>query len=76
MSNIVAGIGRGQLKVVDKRFDKKRYIYSYYKNAFSDIADIHMMPVDKDSVSNCWLSCITLTGDKVKPLDILLALEK
>lgn len=76
MSNIVAGIGRGQLKVLDKRVAKKRYIFDFYKKAFADIADIHMMPVDKDSVSNCWLTCITLTGNKVKPLDILLALEK
>ena len=34
-----------------------------------------MMPVDKDSVSNCWLTCITLTGDKVSPCDIMDALE-
>ncbi len=76
MSNIVAGIGRGQLKVIEKRVEKKRYIFDFYKNAFADIEDIHMMPVDKDSVSNCWLTCITLTGERVKPLDILLALEK
>lgn len=76
MSNILAGIGRGQLKVLDQRVAKKREIYEYYKNAFSDIEDISMMPIDKDSVSNCWLTCITLSGDKVKPLDILLALEK
>lgn len=76
MSNIVAGIGRGQLKVIDKRVEKKRYIFDYYKKAFADIKDIHMMPVDRDSVSNCWLTCITLSGSKVKPLDILLALEK
>ena len=31
MSNIVAGIGRGQLKVLDKRVAKKRYIFDYYK---------------------------------------------
>ncbi len=76
MSNIVAGIGRGQLKVIEKRVEKKRYIFDFYKKAFADIADIHMMPVDRDSVSNCWLTCVTLTGEKVKPLDILLALEK
>lgn len=76
MSNIVAGIGRGQLKIIEKRVEKKRYIFDFYKKAFADIADIHMMPVDRDSVCNCWLTCITLTGEKVKPLDILFALEK
>lgn len=76
MSNIVAGIGRGQLKVLHERVAKKRYIFDFYKKAFADISDIHMMPVDRDSVCNCWLTCITLTGEKVKPLDILLSLEK
>jgi dTDP-4-amino-4,6-dideoxygalactose transaminase len=31
MSNIVAGIGRGQLKVLDQRVEKKRYIFNFYK---------------------------------------------
>ena len=31
MSNVVAGIGRGQLKVLDERVKKKRYIFEYYK---------------------------------------------
>lgn len=76
MSNIVAGIGRGQLKVLDKRIEQKRAIYEKYKAGFADVADIHMMPMLDDTRSNCWMSCITLSGDKVTPLDILLALEK
>ena len=32
MSNVVAGVGRGQLKVLDQRVEKKQYIYNYYKN--------------------------------------------
>ncbi len=42
MSNIVAGIGRGQLKVLDKRIAKKREIYETYKKGFSDIKEIEM----------------------------------
>lgn len=78
MSNIVAGIGRGQLKVLNERVVKKREIYSYYKNAFADMNGIKMMPVHDDiEKSNCWLSCLVLTADsKVTPLDIQLALEK
>lgn len=78
MSNIVAGIGRGQLKVLEKRVEKKRFIYGYYKKAFSDVHDITMMPVYDDiERSNCWLSCFTISEEsKVTPLDVQLALEK
>lgn len=78
MSNIVAGIGRGQLKVLKDRVDKKRRIYDFYKNAFSGIDDIVMMPIyDSIENSNCWLSCMILKADsQVTPLDIQLALEK
>lgn len=78
MSNIVAGIGRGQIKVLKDRMDKKRQIYDFYKKEFSGIDDISMMPIhDNIEDSNCWLSCITLEKDsQVRPLDIQLALEK
>lgn len=78
MSNIVAGIGRGQLKVLDQRIDKKRYIYEYYQNEFKNIKDIIMMPRDKyGSYSNCWLTTILVNkSSNVKPLDIMVALEE
>lgn len=78
MSNIVAGIGRGQLKVLDDRVDKKRYIYSRYAEAFKDINEISMMPINDDwQKCNCWLSSILIDEkSKVSPLDIQLALEK
>ena len=77
MSNIVAGIGRGQLKVLDKRIEQKTNIYNTYKDAFKDIKDIEMQPVPEDSKPNHWLTVITLNeNSKVKPIDIMLALEK
>lgn len=77
MSNIIAGIGRGQLKVLEDRIEKKREIYRFYERAFADISDIGMMPIhDEMERSNCWLSCIWLEeSSKVSPLDIELALE-
>ena len=42
MSNICAGIGRGQLKVIDKRIAKKTEIYNTYKEGFKDIPEIEM----------------------------------
>lgn len=75
MSNVVAGIGRGQLKVLDQRIAKKKFIFQYYKEAFAEIEDIAMMPINAWNQPNYWLSCMTLKG-QVKPLDIMLALEK
>ena len=75
MSNVVAGIGRGQLKVLDQRVEKKREIYHCYKEALNDIVDIEFMPMNDWNHSNCWLTSIVLKG-KVKPLDLILALEK
>ncbi len=74
MSNIVAGIGRGQIFVLDKRVAKKGEIYNLYKEEFKDIPYIEMMP--EYETSNHWLSCITLKeGSPVTPLDIMVALE-
>lgn len=77
MSNIVAGIGRGQLKVLDERVTKKKQIFEAYREAFKKIGDIEMMPVSDKGKPNYWLSCMTLKKDsKVKPIDIMQALEK
>ena len=78
MSNVVAGIGRGQLKVLDKRVNKKRYIYEYYQKAIGDLDGLTLMPRDvKEAYDNCWLTTIQLSDDcKVKPMDIMNALEK
>ena len=76
MSNVVAGIGRGQLKVLKERIAKKKEIYVTYQEAFKDIADIEMMNICDFGQSNYWLSVMTLKEtSKVKPLDIMLALE-
>ena len=77
MSNIVAGIGRGQLKVLEERVAKKKQIFEAYQEAFKQINDIEMMPVSDQGKPNYWLSCMTLKqGSKIKPLDSMQALEK
>lgn len=77
MSNVLAGIARGQMKVLEKRIEQKNAIFNTYKEAFKDIGDIEMMPEKEDERSNCWLSTITLKeGSKVTPLQIIEALEK
>ncbi len=77
MSNIVAGIGRGQLKVLDERIKQKTDIYNRYKEAFKDIPEIKMQPVPVNTVPNHWLSAFVLDeNSKVKPNDIMDALDK
>jgi len=75
MSNIVAGIGRGQLKVLEQRVAKKKYIFEYYKRELAGLDGVEFMPVNKWNEPNYWLSCMTLSG-KVKPLDVIEALEE
>jgi dTDP-4-amino-4,6-dideoxygalactose transaminase len=75
MSNVVAGIGRGQLKVLDQRVEKKRYIYEFYKRELSGLEGIEFMPSNEWDEPNYWLSSITLNG-KVRPIDVMDALEK
>lgn len=75
MSNVVAGIGRGQLKVLDKRVEKKKYIFEFYKRELDKLDGIEFMPINEWNEPNYWLSCITLSG-KVRPIDIMEALEK
>lgn len=66
MSNVVAGIGRGQLEVLDQRITQKREIFSRYEKAFSSIDGIMMMPELEGTFSNRWLSTMTLNTEKVK----------
>ncbi|TCP24924.1 dTDP-4-amino-4,6-dideoxygalactose transaminase [Scopulibacillus darangshiensis] len=75
MSNVVAGIGRGQLKVLDQRVEKKKYIFNFYKRELNGLNGIEFMPSNEWNEPNYWLSSITLNG-MVKPIDIMEALEK
>ncbi len=75
MSNVLAGIGRGQLKVLDQRVEKKKYIYEFYKRELCSLKGVNFMPDNQWDNPNCWLSSITLNG-YVRPIDLMEALEK
>lgn len=77
MSNIVAGIGRGQMKVLDQRIEQKRHIFAYYQEHLGELEGLSFMPLHENERANCWLSVIQLAPDcKVRPLDMIVALEK
>ena len=75
MSNVVAGIGRGQLKVLEQRVDKKKYIFEFYKRELGSLEGVEFMPINDWNEPNYWLSVMTLNGS-VRPLDVMEALEK
>ncbi len=77
MSNVVAGIGRGQLLSLEEHKRRKKEIYAQYKEAFADLPQITMNPLNVDGDANCWLSCMTIAeGCGVTPDKVLDVLEQ
>jgi dTDP-4-amino-4,6-dideoxygalactose transaminase len=80
MSNVCAGIGRGQMEVLNDRVSQRRNNYKYYLSALSSYAGISFLEEPAGFLSNRWLSCIlvdpTLTKNKINREDIRLALER
>jgi len=65
MSNIVAGIGRGQLVYLNDHIQKKKQIYETYRQAFKGLP-ISMNPHTADSEPNYWLSCMLIDKEYTK----------
>ncbi|MEO8721249.1 MAG: aminotransferase class I/II-fold pyridoxal phosphate-dependent enzyme [Ginsengibacter sp.] len=79
MSNICAGIGRGQMEVLPKRVEQRRANFSFYKNHFSEFPGISFVEEPKGYFSNRWLTTILIDpkkSDGITREDIRLALEK
>ncbi len=77
MSNIVAGIGRGQLLHLEEHKALKKAIYSKYKEAFWDIPEIALNPLNKDGDANCWLTCMQIdSACGVTPDQVMDALDR
>lgn len=60
MSNITAGIGRGQIKVLDERVGQRRANYEHYKSTLSDIPGISFPEEPDEMLSNRWLTAILI----------------
>jgi dTDP-4-amino-4,6-dideoxygalactose transaminase len=75
MSNVCAGIGRGQMKVLPERIKQRRNNFRFYKKAFADIKEIMVSEEpETDYYSNHWLTAITLNNAGLTREDIRLAL--
>lgn len=77
MSNVLAGIGRGQLLHLNEHIAKKRKIYMYYREALAGLPEIRMNPYwEEESEPNFWLSAMTIDAQSaVSPTDVMTALE-
>ncbi|MCM1266996.1 MAG: aminotransferase class I/II-fold pyridoxal phosphate-dependent enzyme [Bacteroidales bacterium] len=77
MSNVTAGIGRGQLLHLEEHKAKKKAIYAQYQEAFADIPEIKMNPMNPDGDANNWLSCMTIDkSSRITPDMIMDALDE
>ncbi|MEE1224490.1 MAG: aminotransferase class I/II-fold pyridoxal phosphate-dependent enzyme [Clostridia bacterium] len=76
MSNIVAGIGRGQMTALEDHVEQKTKIFNKYEDAFKDIP-ITMQPCEECTAPNHWLSAATVDkGCDVNPFEIMEKLKE
>jgi dTDP-4-amino-4,6-dideoxygalactose transaminase len=80
MSNICAGIGRGQMQVLSQRVEQRRNNFAWYKTELGDIPGISFQPEPAAAFSNRWLTAILIdpahTEGNISREDLRLALEK
>jgi dTDP-4-amino-4,6-dideoxygalactose transaminase len=75
MSNIVAGIGRGQMTILDSHVKQRRSNYELYLKTFKNIEQISFLPEPSGHFSNRWLSCILLDSKETREA-LRISLEK
>jgi pyridoxal phosphate-dependent aminotransferase EpsN len=78
MSNILAGIGRAQLKLLEDRVEGRRAVFDRYRNALGDLPGVSFMPEMEGARSNRWLTTLTIDSDVsgVTNLEIIESLSK
>lgn len=76
MSNICAGVGLGQMKILNKNVESRRKINSFYKEIFNSIEGVFLFEsINESYFSNYWLSTILVETNK-KRENLRLAFEK
>ena len=66
LSNVLAGIGRGQMEVLDDRVLARRHNFDTYKSELNTIDEITFLNEPKDFYSNRWLSCILTPSEEIR----------
>jgi dTDP-4-amino-4,6-dideoxygalactose transaminase len=77
LSNLLAAVGRGQLRVLSERIEARRRNRAYYEAALRDLPGIAFMPQAPYGEANCWLTCIRVDPEAFGATreDIRLVLE-
>ena len=65
LSNVLAGIGRGQLEVLDLRVQERRAVAFRYRDAFADLPGLTFMPQASYGLHTNWLSCFLVDEEKL-----------
>lgn len=60
MSNVVAGIGRGQMEVLENRVKARRANFEFYKKHLGELPGLYFLPEPENSFSNRWLSTVLI----------------
>ncbi|GGG66488.1 aminotransferase [Paenibacillus radicis (ex Gao et al. 2016)] len=78
MSNILAGVGRGQLKVLEERVNARRAVFERYAHALTKFDGVEMMPEADFGRANRWLTTLTLKPDVtgLTPTELIERLSK
>lgn len=76
MSNVLAGIGRGQLRVLPQRVAQRRKVYETYARELAGEGGLAWMPEPAGSRSTRWLSCFTLEGGTARRDQVLRSMER
>jgi len=78
MSNVLAAIGRGQLRVLDDRVAAKRRIFAWYQKTLSDLPGLSFMPEPSFGRATRWLTCVTIDPERFGATrdDVLKAMEE
>lgn len=63
LSNVLAGIGRGQLEVLSARVAARRHNFEFYRKALEDLPGIEFMPEASYGQATRWLTCLTIKPD-------------
>ncbi|WP_081897856.1 DegT/DnrJ/EryC1/StrS aminotransferase family protein [Flavobacterium sp. 83] len=70
LSNICAGIGRGQMEVLDEHIALRRSMHQFYKDLFENVPGVTVYDVpNKDYFSNHWLTVITINPEESNGID-------
>lgn len=77
LSNLLAALGRGQLRSLEARLARRRAVAERYPRALAGVPGLTFMPIPEPVASNHWLTCVLIDAEELgaTPEDLRLALE-